>query len=70
MAIDAGLAEREALMAERVAELIAVAFEESIAEESLSADQRARIVARFPAQFTSLEAQTIDGRGCVGGRWP
>jgi hypothetical protein len=60
MAIDAGLAEREALMAERVVELIAVAFEESIADEYLSADQRARIVARFTAQLTCLEGQTID----------
>jgi hypothetical protein len=44
MAIDAGLAEREALMADRAAELIAAAFEESIRDESLPSEQRARIV--------------------------
>jgi acetyl-CoA acetyltransferase len=57
MAIDAGLAEREALIAERAAELIAAAFEESIAEVVLPPHQRARIVARFVARLAGLEGR-------------
>jgi hypothetical protein len=60
MAIDAGIAEREARMAEREAELIAAAFEEAIAHEAIPSEQRARIVARFAARLTRLEGKTID----------
>jgi hypothetical protein len=39
MAIDAGVAERDACMADRAAGLIATAFEESIGEEELAAER-------------------------------
>jgi hypothetical protein len=61
MAIDAGIAEREALMAERAPELIAAAFEEAIADEALPSEQRTRIVARCAAALTRLEGETVDG---------
>jgi hypothetical protein len=56
------VAERAALIADRAAELIAAAFEESIVDESLPAGQRARIVRRFTEALVRLEGETIDGR--------
>jgi len=61
MAIDTGVAERQDRIAERAAELIAAAFEDSIAEESSPPDRRTRIVARFAAGLTHLEGETMDG---------
>lgn len=62
MAIDAGIAERQVQLAERMAEMIAMAHEDAIADEGLPPEQAARIAQRFSAGLLKLEAgEVIEG---------
>jgi hypothetical protein len=61
MAIDAGIAERQVQIAERMAEQIAMAYEDALADEDLSPEQVSRIAAKFSAGLMRLEGEVIEG---------
>jgi hypothetical protein len=61
MAIDAGIAERQVQIAERMAEQIAMAYEDAIADEDLSPEQVSRIAAKFSAGLMRLEGEVVEG---------
>lgn len=56
MAIDAGIAERQVQLAERMGEMIAMAHEDAIAEANLPPEVAARVAERFSAGLLKLEA--------------
>ena len=62
LAIDAGIAERQVQLAERMGEMIAMAHEDALADEDLPPEVVARIAQRFSAGLLKLEAGgTIEG---------
>jgi hypothetical protein len=67
-AIDAGVAERQVRLAERTAELLALAAEEALAAIQLNAERRAEFVRVFAESLRRLEDQPPAGLhvGTVG----
>ena len=61
VALDAGTDERQIHIAERMAEVIAAAFEDALVDVDLPHAQRERVAQRFSAALTRLEGQPVEG---------
>ena len=62
MAIDAGIAEREVRIMERLADSIAQAFEDAVAAVPLEPAAQAQLAERFAAALEQREGGVIEGR--------